>query len=123
MKTMKRKILFIICYLLFVICSIKADWVKVNNGLNILSVNTLCSYTSGGVNYIFAGTLYGGGHSGVIFVSTNNGNSRSVRWNIPNDVYSLSYISNHLFPPTANGLGYTNNHGTNCISAKLHHCI
>jgi hypothetical protein len=102
---------------------VKADWAQVNNGLGILNVNALCSYTSNGVNYIFAGTLYGGGNSGVIFVSTNDGNNWSISWNIPNDVWTLANSGNYVYAGTGNGLGYTTNNGMNWLDGGLGHTI
>lgn len=113
----REGMLFTILLLTFHVSLVKANWVQVNNGLPIWDVNALCSYTSGGVNYVFAGTLYGGGNSGVVFVTTNDGNSwtRSANW--PNDVWSLATTSNgnvhYVFAGTGNGMGYTTNNGAN----------
>jgi len=120
---MIQKILFIFYCLIIVVNPTKADWVQVNNGLGILNVNTLCAYTSGGVNYIFAGTPFVGGNAGDIFVTTNNGNSWSISLNIPNNVYSLTYSGNYLYAGTANGMVYTTNNGANWLSANLPHAI
>jgi hypothetical protein len=52
---MKTKTLLFSLFLFIINIQIKSDWVQVNNGLNIWNVNALCSYSSGGVNYLFAG--------------------------------------------------------------------
>jgi hypothetical protein len=119
---MGQKILFVICYLLFVICTVKADWVQVSNGLTQLNLNALTSYTSGGVNYIFAGTLYGGNGSGV-FVTTNNGNNWSLSLNIPNDVWALANNGSYVYMGCSNGLGITTNNGANWYDGGLGHWI
>jgi hypothetical protein len=122
---MKFKIFAFI--LLIVHCTLqiaKADWVQVNNGLTDWNVNTLCSYTSGGTNYLFAGTLE---FPSSLFVSTNDGNNWQVSWQIPNDVWALATTNggglNYVFAGTGNGMGYTTNNGTNWYSAGLPHWI
>src|SRR5258708_2071050 len=105
MKNQMKKFIITLFVFCFLPSALKSDWVQVNNGLAILNVNALTSYTDGGVNYIFAGTLYGGGNSGVIFVSTNNGNSWTMNLNIPNDVWALANSGNYVYVGTSNGLG------------------
>jgi hypothetical protein len=110
--------------LTFHVSLVKADWVQVNNGLTNHNVNALCSYTSGAVNYLFAGTLE---FPSSLFVSTNDGNSWQVSWQIPNNVWALAATSggglNYVFAGTGNGMGYTTNNGANWYSAGLPHWI
>ena len=62
-----------------------------------------------------------------MFVSTNNGNSWQVSWQIPNNVWALATTSggglNYVFAGTGNGMGYTTNNGANWYSAGLPHWI
>jgi hypothetical protein len=116
-------------YLLLIIFSttitIQTDWVQVNNGLTQLNVNALTSYTSNGVNYIFAGTLRSS-QSGI-YMTTNNGNNWALVLQIPNAVWALASTSsggtNYVFAGTQNGLGYTTNNGLNWLDAGLPHEI
>jgi photosystem II stability/assembly factor-like uncharacterized protein len=103
LEQMKKFIFFFIVFLLRSFGGggggvLKADWVQVNNGLNNIIVNALCSYSSGGVNYIFAGT----GNPGDIYLSTNDGNS-----------WSLNYAS--VFEEDISKFAITNSGGVNYI--------
>lgn len=119
------KIRFII--LLIIICAhiLKADWVQVNNGLTQLNVNAFTSYTAGGVNYLFAGTLRSS-QSGV-YMTTNNGSNWSLIWQIPNAVWALATTNgnglNYVYAGTENGLGYTTNNGVNWYNGGVPHEI
>ena len=93
---------FIICYLLFAICTLKADWVQVNNGLTEWHINTL---TATG-NYIFAGTASTGG----VFVSTNNGDSW-VLTPLHTTTLALASNGNYIYAGYQNGLSYSTNYG------------
>ena len=111
---MIRKISFIICYLLFVICSVKADWVQVNNGLTQLNINAL---TATG-NYIFAGTQVGGG----VFVTTNNGNNWTLT-SLQTTTIALASSSSYIYAGYQNGLGYSSNYGATWNGGSLNHWV
>lgn len=118
---MRQKILFVICYLLFVICAVKADWVQVNTGLNNLAVNALCSYSSGGVNYLFAGTQGFSGQDAEIYISTNNGSSWSSIYTPVNggSIFSLATTIdggvNYVYAGTLGYIFRSSNNGVNWL--------
>lgn len=120
-----NKIIFILGFtiinLSFLPFSVKADWVQVNNGLTNLNVNALCSYTSSGVNYLFAGTLWAA-QCGV-YLSTNNGNTWTLNWINNTDVWALATTVsggvNYVYLGGGNLFGYTTNNGVNWYSLIL----
>lgn len=111
-------ILFIVSNFLQIV---KADWVPVNNGLTQLNVNALTSYSSGGVNYVFAGTLWGA-ESGI-FLSTNNGNSWNLVLSLNTDVWSLANTQsggvNYIYAGCANSFYRSTNNGLNWVNLIL----
>lgn len=115
MNTKKIFSVSICCLFLVVFSPVKADWVQVNNGLTQLNVNALTSYTSGGVNYIFAGTLWGA-QSGI-FLTTNDGNSWNLMFSPNTDVWALTTAQsggvNYIYAGCANNFFRSTNNGAN----------
>jgi len=110
-----KKILYIYFLVLFTL-TIKADWVQINNGLTQLNVNALTVSTSGGVNYLWAGTspsFNGGG----VFLSTNDGVNWSLSFNDNNYEWALATTINgginYIFAGSSSSLVYTTNNGSN----------
>jgi photosystem II stability/assembly factor-like uncharacterized protein len=95
-----------------------ASWTMINNGLNVISVN---SFLVSGTN-IFAGTGTGG-----IFLSTNNGsNWTPVNSGLPTNyfVQSLSLSSDeknneNILAGTSSGVFISTNNGVNWTEANL----
>jgi hypothetical protein len=116
-------ILFILLFLTEVIFTnlIKADWVQVNNGLNNLSVNALCSYSSGGINYIFAGTRQFAYQDAEIYLSTNNGNSWTSIYTPVNggDIFDFAVTNaggiNYVYSGTLGYIFRSTNNGLNWL--------
>src|SRR4030095_14697306 len=110
-----RKFVFILLIIHCSLLTVRADWVQVNNGLNILNVNALTAYTSGSINYLFAGTQWG--QNSGIFLTTNNGDSWSLNFNPNTDIFSLAASNsggvNYIYAGCANSFYRSTNNGTN----------
>ncbi|RPI18956.1 MAG: T9SS C-terminal target domain-containing protein [Ignavibacteriae bacterium] len=104
---------------------IYADWVQVNNGLNNLAVNALCSYSSGGINYIFAGTRGFTYQDAEIYLSTNNGNSWTSIFTTVNggDIFEFAATNiggvNYVYAGTMGYIYRTTNNGVNWLQLPL----